>query len=558
MQTRPVGDEREAERGAASLFSSLPSRGRWSARARAFWARLAAPPADVHPYVEGVTRLRALLWKPATLGFLAVVAIVAGASQPTSPFTLTKVPGSWYFGIPPRDLVPGVTVPPGQNLFVGIVLVYAGMALMMRAWYDIYKVTTHNPGIPVRKLVPVFVIWMLPLLIVAPLFSRDVYSYAAQGEMMSHGINPYSYGPAVLGVNSWVAPVDPLWLNVTSPYGPLFLGAAGSIVSLTGHNELATVIGLRLLAVVGVVLVAIFLPRLARSYGYDGSIAFTLAVLNPLVLLHLVGGAHNDALMLGLLVAGLALARSGRPLVGTVVVALAASVKIPAALGLLYIGWEWLGDEASWRERVRPMVSTLLVAGVVLEVVTQVVGLGWGWVAALANPDTVKSYLDPATAIGLGAGRLLHAIGHADHTGGVLSIARGIAFIVAVAIGVKLLVRSNRATSGRALGMTLLAVTVLGPVMQPWYLAWAIVFLAAVASPRMRTCLIALSCCASFLGLPGAFTLFDELTAANPLLVAAASVALVAVGVLIAGPALRRAVVQFRQGERPVEAMLDL
>ncbi len=313
MQTRPVDGELEGPYGAAPLFSAGPPSGRRftapAARLRTFWRRLAAPPAAVEPYVEGVTRLRPLLWKPAVLGFLAVVAIVIGASEPTSPFTLTKVPGSWYFGIPPRELVPGVTAPPGQGLFVGLVLVYAGMALMMRAWYDIYKVTTSHPGIPVRKLVPVFVIWVLPLLVVAPLFSRDVYSYAAQGEMMSHRINPYSYGPAVLGVNSWVAPVDPLWQNVASPYGPLFLGAAGAIVSLTGHNELATVVGLRLLALLGVVLVAIFLPRLARSYGYDSSTAFTLAVLNPLILLHLVGGAHNDALMLGLLVAGLSLDR---------------------------------------------------------------------------------------------------------------------------------------------------------------------------------------------------------------------------------------------------------
>ena len=59
-------------------------------------------------------------------------------------------------------------------------------------------------------------------------------------------------------------------------------------------------------------MIAIFLPRLARSYGRDPSVAFILAVLNPLVLLHLVAGAHNDALMLGFLLAGLSLAQYGR------------------------------------------------------------------------------------------------------------------------------------------------------------------------------------------------------------------------------------------------------
>jgi alpha-1,6-mannosyltransferase len=471
---------------------------------------------------------------------LAMAMIVVGVSQPTSPFTLTQVPGSWYFGIPPRALVSGLTRPPGQDLFVGVVLVYAGMVIMMRAWYDLYKVTVKHPGLPVRKLVPVFAMWALPLLIVAPIFSRDVYSYAAQGEMMSHGINPYSYGPAVLGVNNWVNPVDPLWQNIASPYGPLFVGAAGAIVSITGHHELAAVVGMRLLALLGVVLVAVFLPRLARSYGYDASTAFTIAVLNPLVILHLIGGAHNDALMLGLLVAGLAMARSGKPVVGVVLVSLAACVKIPAAVGIVYIGWEWLGDGASRTERIRPVVSALLIAAVVTEIVTAVVGLGWGWVRALGNPDSVKSYLDPATAIGLLGGRVLQELGLGHYSGDALTLVRGVAMMAAAVIGLRLLLRSNRRTSGRAIGLTLLAIAVLGPVTQPWYLTWAIVVLAAVAAPRLRACLIALSCGASFLGLPGALTLVRELTVANPLLVAAASLALVAIAVLIVAPTLAR------------------
>jgi len=49
----------------------------------------------------------------------------------------------------------------------------------------------------VRRLVPVFIAWTLPLLIVAPLFSNDAYSYAAQGELMSHTSTPTSTGPAL-------------------------------------------------------------------------------------------------------------------------------------------------------------------------------------------------------------------------------------------------------------------------------------------------------------------------------------------------------------------------
>jgi hypothetical protein len=263
-------------------------------------------------------------------------------------------------------------------------------------------------------------------------------------------------------------------------------------------------------------------------------------VLNPLTLLHLIGGAHNDALMVGLLVAGLAVARRGRPVVGAVLVALATAVKVPAAIGLVYIGWEWLGDAAPVRARVRPVLTALLVAVATMLAVSQAVGLGWGWISALGNPDSVKSYLDPPTAVGLFAGRLVQFLGFGAHSNDILAATRAVGLLCAFAIGLKLLLRSDRATSARALGLTLLAVTVLGPVLQPWYLAWSIVVLAAVAEGRIRTLVIGLSCVASFLGLPGGFTLIDELQVANPVLLAAAAAALAAVMVFVFIPKMKR------------------
>lgn len=67
------------------------------------------------------------------------------------------------------------------------------------------------------------------------------------------------------------------------------------------------------------------------------------AVLNPLTLIHLVGGAHNDALMVGLLAAGLAAAIRRRPIVATLLVVTAALVKVPAGLGLVAVAaaWSW-------------------------------------------------------------------------------------------------------------------------------------------------------------------------------------------------------------------------
>ena len=74
-------------------------------------------------------------------------------------------------------------------------------------------------------------------------------------------------------------------------------------------------------------------------------------MLNPLVLLVLLGGAHNDALMLGLLVAGCAAARRNHILIGLVLCALAAEVKVPALIGAVFIGWWWSEGSAAWRQR---------------------------------------------------------------------------------------------------------------------------------------------------------------------------------------------------------------
>ena len=228
----------------------------------------------------------------------------------------------------------------------GVVAVYGGMVLFVRVWFGLYQTLRARPGVPIRQLGYMLALWLTPLLVVAPLFSRDVFSYAAQGEMMSHHINPYHYGPGTLGSGPYVSGVDPVWINTAAPYGPLFLMLAGWSASLSFHHALVTVLLLRLQSVVGIALIAYCIPKLARSFGRDPGPAFVLAVLNPLTLLALVGGAHNDAIMVGLLLAGVTAARCRHPAWGIVLCALAASIKVPAAMGIVYVAWDWAGPLA--------------------------------------------------------------------------------------------------------------------------------------------------------------------------------------------------------------------
>jgi len=457
-----------------------------------------------------------LLVRPAILGFIAVTAITVGAIPQASPFVL-KLPGAWFFGVP----AVGAHLS-HKYLFLALIGTYGGLVLFMRVWYGLIRTLSQVKGVPVRKLAIVLGLWIAPLLLAPPLFSRDIYSYAAQGEMMSHHISPYHYGPGVLGAAPSEALVDPLWKNTPVPYGPLFMETDGLLTSASHHNELADLVLLRLLAVVGVGLMALSIPSLARSLGRDPSYAFTVAVLNPVTVLHLVGGAHNDALMLGLLMAGLAVAKRNRPVLGIVLCALAAAVKVPAALGVLYIGWDWMGMGLPVRARIRPVVTAGLIATAVMGALSTVTGLGWSWVLNLSTPGTVRSWVAPATGVGIFFTDLAHLVGIGVPLHTTLSMTRGLGVIVACGFGVWMLLRSDRIGALRAMGLTMLVIVALGPVVQPWYLSWGLVVLAPVATGRVRTLIVGSSIVAAFIGLPAGKQLLAALFQADPLTVAGA------------------------------------
>ncbi len=361
---------------------------------------------DVVDDVDDGVEPRGLVLRPAILGFVAVLAVSIGASMPSSPFKL-EMPGVWFFG------EPSTATPSRWGVYFSLAAVYGGLFLFMRVWWAMARLYHRRRGVSYRTMLGVFGLWSLPVLVIAPLFSRDAYSYAAQGEMVSHHMNPYLYGPFELGNNAYTAPVDPLWGNAPAPYGPMFLQVDGFFARITFHNELATIVLLRLLALVGVLLIAACVPRLARLYHRDSAELFTLMVLNPVTIFHLIGGAHNDALMLGLLVAGVTLAKEKRPIWGIVLCALATAVKAPAALGILYIGWSWLGNGVPVKDRIRPVVTAGLIGLGILGLFSYVSGLGWGWVTILGTPGVVRSWASPTTGVAFA----VTGIAHLAHVG---------------------------------------------------------------------------------------------------------------------------------------------
>jgi hypothetical protein len=427
------------------------------------------------------------------------------------------------------------------GMFVSHAAVILGGAVLLQAWLVLGSDVLAGHVRDVRRLWGVLAIWVAPLLLAPPLFSRDVYSYFAQGKLVLKGIDPYTNG--VASIPGWFPDgVDPMWQQTPTPYGPVWLALARGVAALVGDNPFLAVIAFRLLAVAGVALLAYYVPRLAFHGGIDASKALWLGVLNPLVLMHFVLGAHNDALMVGLLVAGLCLAIERRPVVGVVLITMAAMIKPIGLLAIPFAGLVWAGTRADTRQRVVAWVKSGAVAGVTYVAFAALVGGSLGWIRALTTPGEVRTWLSPATAVGMLTGNVARWVGLGDHVDLTVTVMRIIGELAAIAIVAWLLLKPQGRTPVQALAWAFLAVVALGPVLQPWYLLWILPLVAASGlSPRQLQIVLLLTAAFTLYGLCETSATADSLLELSDGLAMVAAAA--AVGIALTASPRERALV---------------
>ncbi len=453
--------------------------------------------------------LRLSLARTTILGLVGSTAIVVGAVVGGQSFE-THLPGAWFFGMPGGPL--GSLGSNGSLPSVAsLALVFGGLILLTRVWLGFLRHLSRNPGFPVKRVVLVVTIWAVPLLLAPPLFSRDVYTYAAQGEMMSHHINPYSYGPEVLGATPFNQMADAVWSGTESPYGPTFLSADGVLDQASGHQILADLVLLRLLEVAGIALVVAATPTLARSLKHDPAHAVLSGAGSPLVLLSLFGGSHNDALMVGLLVAGLAVAKRFGTVPGVILCALAAGVKSPALLGVLFLGWVWAGKEASIRRRIGHTAAAGLIALATMEVVSVISGTGWGWIRTTSTADTSFTGVTPVNVVARAVSIASHVMQVPVSTLTVRPVFMVLGLLVAAYVGYRLLLRSPRDGVIQCLGLTLLVLALLGPIVWSWYVTWGVIVVAPAAVGRLRSAVIVISTFRAFAGVTSVHGIYQSL-----------------------------------------------
>lgn len=354
-------------------------------------------------------------------------------------------------------------------------LLALGSMLLFRAWLRLRQRAQEADGNPVAAITKAIWVWSIPLLFSFPILSKDVYSYLGQGRLMHAGLSPYT--DWVSQLPGWFAQgSDSLWAESTSPYGPLFLMYARFVYFISAGIPEIGVMLMRLVAVAGVVLCAYTVVALARMTGRDAAWPLWVSVANPLFLLSMVGGVHNDGLMIGGVLLGFLLVGRNRFFAGVLAATIAIAIKPIVVLVLPFLGLAMLARDASLRQKLRAWAFTGSVALVVMALLGWASGLWFGWIAAMAGAGSAAFPYAPVGLLGMFVGWI------GSLAGGNLEVIAGVVFTAfrLVSLGIVFFLAVRRPAGPPLLyaGYALGAAVVMAPIIQPWYLLWLIPFFA--------------------------------------------------------------------------------
>lgn len=407
--------------------------------------------------------------EPLLHGLLAAVMLLlggfgAGGVLVRDPLMTDSVLGFWRYGH-------------GHDL--AATLMYGGVALMTWAWIRLGReVLAERVG--ARAVLTCALVWTAPLLLAPPLFTRDIFSYLAQGALPLHGFDPYAVGPdAMPGILT--DNVHSFWQDTPAPYGPLFILMAKGVAWLIGNNIIAGVLVMRLALLPGLALLIWSLPELSRRLGGRGPLALWVAVANPMMVVNMIGGGHNDLLVVGLLSAGSLLALRRQHVAGIALVTLAMAVKASAGVALPFLVLVWAAHLGTGERSSRILRATAM--GIATFVIvfggcTLLAGVDLGWLPALSAPSMIVNWMSLPTAAGQVVGGFATFVG--GSYGLFINIFRGIGVVVLMVVACRQwwAARDGGPDAIRRAGVVLLLVAVLSPATLPWYLSWGVVLLA--------------------------------------------------------------------------------
>jgi len=399
------------------------------------------------------------------LGALVVCSllVVLGLSAARPPLAPYNVPGRpVWLGGPLADLVPGL----GRAPFVVLLVAMTALYLLVVARADALRAR--------------WVLGAVALLHVAyaaapPLVQTDVFGYLMYGRLgVVHHLVPYLHVPNE--VPGDVARGYMGWPHFPSPYGPVF--TLGSYALATVDLPLGVWLVKGILGVAGLACVGLTWSC-ARRLGAPPVPAAVFVGLNPLLVVWGVGAAHNDLLMLALMLAGLRMALAERAALGAGLVVAAAAVKASSGLVLPFMVLRGRGPVRV----VAGAAAAVALLGVAAVASFGADGVG-GYLAALAaQQQLVSGHSVPNDLF-----RVVGADGMPDALKPVFSALFAVGLVgllVWAARGADWITCAGWATLTLLLTMTFL---------MPWYLVWLLPLAALGRSRALQHATLGLMC----------------------------------------------------------------
>ncbi len=165
--------------------------------------------------------------------------------------------------------------------------VTAGLLAVRRGWQP-----------RARLLVAGSLIAVLGLMLLPPVGSKDLLDDAVYGRIAAQGYSPYQMTPAKYQQTGdpMAALATRFWSRDPSPYGPLMTVTQEAASKLGGDNGARTMFWLKAWNALAFLAIALALNRLLRSDPRRRTRAHLLWTANPLMLLAVMAGGHNDVL----------------------------------------------------------------------------------------------------------------------------------------------------------------------------------------------------------------------------------------------------------------------
>lgn len=320
--------------------------------------------------------------------------------------------------------------------------------------------------------------WAVPLILALPLYDRDIFSYIAQGRLLANGFDPYRW--SIDSIPSWQdVGADPLWRSTLTPYGPVMLAIQHAVAVVTGPlGYHATILTYRILATLGLVASTLLVCRIARRSGRSTAKILWVCLANPLMLYTFVLGAHNDAIMIALLLGALAAAIERHPALAVVLLALAIGTKSVAIIALPILGIIHLGDDAPFRKKLAYWTGSGLAALGILTVIGAVQGFSLKWLLLASTPTLTASWFAPSSIIAAAIAGVSNLFGLTFD--GTFFVGKVIAVIGAIGAGSYFLLTKRAMHPLHRLVLAFSAVIFFSPVIYSWYIAWPL-FVATAA-----------------------------------------------------------------------------